>query len=330
MSPVLTDDAKSVVQVVAYENGCAAIRNQPSELIWLDRQGQAIARIPLEGEPTVAAVAPGRVVVGTRGPATMAEFSSEDRSLLRSVSIAIGQSDPNAAPISTDPDSMVVQQNRIWILTRGTAGRPGLAYLDSHGWTLPPYYESIEFDLRDLALRLVGGEVWGAEDATTPASLLRLDDKEMVEFSGHDNDAVSCTRDVAGWRGSVLVWTCDQALTALRVTGSTLAFASSLGQGPSLADGSGDWLTQKLAPFADGVLVGVNRARPMADDRFTETVVAVVRPGRPTEVLARLTDARVASLAVAGVDAMLLFEDRNGKRDLRHVRLAPTDAASGN
>ena len=329
LTPVLAGDAAAALEVTAHDAGFAVLRQHPSEVVWTDLEGREIARTPLEGEPVAVGAAPGRVLVGTRGPAALLEFASADRSLLRQVPISLPDGDPGSAPISTDPSSIVARDGQVWVLTRGTAGRPGLAYLDGSTWVLPPYHGEIEFDLQDLALRLVGGQVWGSEDSTTPASLMRLDEREMVAFSGHDNDAVSCTRDVADWKGLVLVWTCEQALTALAETGARLAFAASVGQGPALADGAGDWLVQRLAPFPDGVLVAVNRRRPMEDDDYAETVVAIVRLGRPTQELTRLADAQVRSVAAAGAQAMLLFEGRDGNRDLRLVQLGPSAPALG-
>ena len=257
LAPVLAGDAPAALQVASHDEGFAVLRQHPSEVVWTDLEGRELARTPLEGEPTAVTAAPGRVLIGTRGPAALLEFSSENRSLIRQVPVSLPNGDPGSTPISTDPSSIAAQDQRLWVLTRGTAGRPGLAYLRGSEWILPPYYEQIEFNLRDLALRTVDGQIWGSEDATTPASLIRLDEQNMVEFSGHDNDAVSCTRDVADWKGLVLVWTCEQALTALVEADGRLAFAASVGQGPAVSDGAGDWLIQKIGPVQRGCAGGL-------------------------------------------------------------------------
>ena len=321
LTPVLAGDAGAALQVTANDHGFAVLRNHPAELVWTDRKGWEQARTPLEGEPAAVTATPKSFLVGTRDPDAILELSFGG-AVLRRVPISFPNGVADSAPISTNPSSIIAQYQRLWVLTRGTAGRPGLAYLDESGWVLPPYYEEIEFDLQDLALRLVGGRVWGFEDSSTPASLLLLDAQRMVEFKGHDNEAISCTRDVADWRGLILVWTCEQTLTALAETDAYLAFAASVGQGPALADGAGNWLFQRFAPFSGGVLLALNRRRPV-EEHFAETVVAVVRPGRPTEVLTRVPDARVLSVAAAGAQAMLLFEGQDGKRDLRLVEFGP-------
>ena len=65
----------------------------------------------------------------------------------------------------------------------------------------------------DWKLASGNNQVWAVATATTPSSIYSLTRSEIKEFSGHDNEAISCSTDITiNTSGKLLAINCDDEL----------------------------------------------------------------------------------------------------------------------
>ena len=141
------------------------------QLVELNEDGRVRAEAVLPGEPTALEVAGGTVFVATRSPDMLAAYRAGSLEPLwkRAIQFAGSPAAAFGETPSTSPVSIAATAQSLWLVTGGRTGGAVIAHLDldgsgpaAEGLTVPPYQETVAFELGDMHLVAAEGAVWGA------------------------------------------------------------------------------------------------------------------------------------------------------------------------
>jgi TIR domain-containing protein len=288
---------------------------------------------PVQGAPAEPAHASlgtsdgGTLLVACGGPSYLAVVVPDAPLRITPVSLEEfrGFRDDMDAPISCEIRLALESGDERWILSEPESGAAALFHASrGHAgfgaFELVPYQDEVSFDLRDMALRIVDGTLWGTPQNTTPTSLYRFDPRGWQVWSGNDVNLLSCATDVARHPDGLLILDCEDRVVAVRpVEGGSLERLGELGKLPAWPSTTSTWETHELAVFDDGVVVALNQEEGRGDSRASRSRIVLLRG--TAQILYETEAALVAELAIAGKLLAVLFVSPQGQRDLRVFRL---------
>ncbi len=334
VGPALHIEGTPVAVEPAPDGGFLVLSRAPDRLHLLEHSGEPRAQAKLGGEPTALLADKGSVFVGMK-PGVVVSFDAKSLqpSALATVPLSEEAGTFGALP-SRIPVSFASDGANIWFLTRGGSDATGIFLADREltSLRLPPYYEKVSFDLRDMHLTSGNGVVYGAQTNTTPTSLHLFRPDGYHEYGGHDFEAVSCATDMMtgspilgsrepekpgvfvapGCNGEmqILAATSPKQLDPLRATGQATAFASSREA----------WRTVILAGLEGRLLVAVNTTvDPAGASTWQAAIYEVLESDR--RQLLELPEAHIMDVAVSGKSALLVAATKEGRRQL--ITLTP-------
>lgn len=294
----------------------------PNAVYRIAADGAIKASRNIDGEPTALYADSEGIWVGTRGPDEVLKIVGPQLVVGSSATVGFPSSIRGGFddPVSSTPVSIGRAGDRLWVITRGGAAGSGLIHfsMDLTDPQVPPYFDEIDFDLRDMHLSSNGIEVWGAQTDTTPASLFRFTPERAVTYSGHDYDIAACATDVLVRAEDLLIPDCDGFVRTVVAQGGELRIQGSLESLTGFELDPSRWTEVRLRGKGDGAAAFLVRTARGGDR--TSSLVNILNPVSGLKVPLSIEGPAIRDLA-AGEDAfVVVIQDSEGDRETLALR----------
>lgn len=285
--PSLLD--KTARSLATFEQGYFIGSQNPNKLVILSKTGDVLKTALLDGKPTAISYGPLGLFVATRGPNKILKFDPQTLAPQGKLEIDFPQSvvASFSEPPSVTPYSLAQDNSTLWLLTRDGENGAVLSHTDAKlsKLTIPPYYETVNFDLRDMHLRSGRDAVWGARNATTPSSLFSFTKQKHTEYKGHDFTKVSCSSDILSQQSYIVIVDCDDRLQTILPKPRKLDIRDDLGPTPTQPTSATIWATTFLAKTKTKHIVGINLSDRSSGQPVNSFKIAIINPNEEPKVI---------------------------------------------